>query len=138
MKLSDFEGRWRIARVIEDRTLGRSGAFEGEARLAPGSGGLIYDEAGLLRYPGATPLRAERRYFWTQAGASIAVCFEDGRPFHVIAGGQTRPGATHECAPDTYRVAYDFANWPDWTAEWTVTGPRKDYTMRSAYAPLSG
>jgi hypothetical protein len=35
----------------------------------------------------------------------------------------------HACDPDTYRAHHDFSRWPQWHAVWTVTGPRKDYTM---------
>ena len=43
------------------------------------------------------------------------------------------PVADHWCDPDTYKVRYDFREWPLWRAEWRVTGPRKDYVMRSVY-----
>jgi hypothetical protein len=42
-------------------------------------------------------------------------------------------GTEHPCGDDHYTVQYDFRSWPQWTAVWQVSGPRKDYTSRSAY-----
>ena len=60
------------------------------------------------------------------------------RPFHEIPMGVADPEAIHDCPPDRYHVAYDFARWPIWGSVWTVTGPRKDYVMNSAYTPDQG
>ena len=76
-------------------------------------------------------MQAERRYLWHTEGAEIVVRFADERPFHRFS--PAAPAASHWCAPDTYRVRYDFAHWPLWQAQWDVTGPRKDYLMISRY-----
>ncbi|MCE8467683.1 DUF6314 family protein, partial [Rhodovulum sulfidophilum] len=60
----------------------------------------------------------------------------DGRFFHLIAPG-ARPEARHDCAPDLYRVRYDFSAWPCWSSFWEVRGPRKNYAMESSYRPES-
>ena len=78
-------------------------------------------------------MQAERRYLWREAGARVEVFFEDGRPFHSFDPDEPRPAADHWCDPDSYSVHYDFSTWPAWTSEWQVSGPRKDYTMHSAY-----
>lgn len=136
--LKDFEGRWRIDRTIADHLLCRTGRFEGEARFAPSGAGLLYDEYGVLQFPGEAPLQAERRYLWRPAPSGIDVLFEDGRPFHTIELAAQRPAATHFCDPDTYEVQYDFVAWPRWEALWRVSGPRKDYEMRSTYVRPGG
>ena len=129
--LADFAGRWRIERAIDDRLSGIPGRFEGTAVFAPEGAFLRYREEGLL-FPGAAPpMAAERQYLWSEAGGRIRVAFADGSPFHDFAPAD--PAATHFCAPDRYAVRYDFSRWPGWTAEWTVSGPRKDYTMISRY-----
>ena len=77
-------------------------------------------------------MEARRVYLWRDAEpGAVAVTFDDGRPFHQfdLTGGEAR----HACPPDTYRVRYDFSEWPVWTARWRVTGPRKDYLMTSRY-----
>ena len=128
--LADFEGRWRVERSIR-QTDGVEGRFEGEAVFAPdGAGALAYHEDGVLTMPGAAPMRATRAYRWVEG---LEVFFDDGRPFHTVPA--TGGAATHLCPPDIYRVSYDFSRWPDWTATWDVTGPRKAYRMVSAYCP---
>ncbi|MGC9369873.1 MAG: DUF6314 family protein [Paracoccaceae bacterium] len=132
--LADFEGRWRLEREIDDAKAGQTVRFSGEAVFRADAEGLAVEEAGEMTLPGQPPMRAARCYLWRAQGADIAVFFEDGRPFHLIGPG-ARPGAEHDCPPDLYRVRYDFRRWPEWRAEWRVRGPRKDYVMRSRYAP---
>ena len=74
-------------------------------------------------------MQSERRYRWD---ADLNVYFDDGRFFHTVPplGGQT----DHWCDPDGYDVRYDFAQWPTWSAEWYVLGPRKNYRMLSQYS----
>ena len=132
MQLSDFEGDWRIDREITD-ALGPDARFEGKARFTRDAGGLLYAEDGVLMLMGQAPFAASRRYHWSEADEGrILVSFADGRPFHAFHPG-AGPEAEHHCAPDHYRVAYAFGDWPDWTARWTVSGPRKDYRMVSRY-----
>ncbi len=132
-RLEDFAGHWRIARTVEDRLAGQAARFEGVAELAPDDIGMKWHERGTLHLPGQPPVRAERVYLWRASGRGIEVLFADGRPFHRFEPGREE-SARHDCAPDLYRVRYDFAGWPEWRAVWEVTGPRKDYVMRSSYA----
>lgn len=131
MRLEDFTGRWRIERRIDDRLGGVTGRFEGVAEFTPAATGLAYREEGRLRLGAGPEVVAVRDYLWRQEGGRIVVLHGDGRPFHDFDPAE--PGARHWCDPDDYRVRYDFARWPEWRAEWTVLGPRKDYTMRSTY-----
>jgi hypothetical protein len=131
LTLAEFEGIWRLSRSIDDHRSGTPGLFEGTATFTPVETGLIYVETGLLHLTGQQPLKAERRYLWTQAGDHIAITFADGTPFHDFRPGA--PEATHWCDPDTYDVTYDFAQWPIWSSTWSVSGPRKAYQMISTY-----
>ena len=130
--LEAFEGAWEIARDIRDRLAGEDLRFEGQARFEPGAGGLQYTEVGDLMLPRGGTLRATRAYFYREGMAGIEVFFDDGRPFHRIPRG-TAPVASHWCDPDAYSVSYDFLSWPEWTTEWEVRGPRKDYRMVTCY-----
>lgn len=133
LKIADFEGRWQVRRVISDHLAGQSGAFTGTATLSPRGDGLWdWLESGVIALGGSRPMSAARRYLWRAEGDRIAVLFEDGRPFHDFAPDGA-PEAAHWCAPDDYRVRYDFSDWPDWQAEWVVKGPRKDYRMLSRH-----
>ncbi|MGL4281653.1 MAG: DUF6314 family protein [Albidovulum sp.] len=130
--LADFAGRWSVGRRIEDRLARAEGCFDGVAEFAPGAqGGLTYRETGELRLGDGPAFTAERSYLWREGGGRIIVDFADGRPFHTFDPAE--PAAHHLCVADDYTVRYDFSRWPEWQAEWTVRGPRKDYTMRSLY-----
>ncbi len=138
MRLSDFEGRWRIDRRIEDMRAGRTGWFEGQARLTADGQGLAYRELGELRLGGARPLAASRRFLWRAEADGIAVLYEDGTPFHRIAGGAPVVQAFHACGPDDYEVSYNFTRWPAWRVIWRVRGPRKEYVSVSDYTRFAG
>lgn len=134
MRLADFEGGWRIARTITE-PVGTS-RLSGRADFVRTGQGLAVTETGtLVRHDGAS-FRASRRYRWTEAAGRILVAFDDGRPFHDFSCDAPRPAASHDCPPDRYTVAYDFAAWPAWSATWRVTGPRKDYTLITRFARL--
>ena len=130
--LRDFQGRWRLERRIEN-ALGPEAVFQGHAEFTADAAGLVLDETGRLALAGQGAFQAERRYLWRQEGAAIAVFFADGRPFHRFDPGAELAEAAHWCDPDSYEVRYDFAAWPLWRSEWRVTGPHKDYLMRSVY-----
>jgi hypothetical protein len=130
--LSDFAGRWTVFRRIDDHLTNGQSRFEGAAIFTPSGPDLDYHETGTLFLPDGASLAAERRYRWTAEDGRIAVFFGDGRPFHRF--GTRTAEAAHWCDPDTYRVSYVFTRWPDWTATWDVTGPRKDYRMVSHYS----
>jgi len=124
-----------VKRAIDDRLAGAEGVFEGEAVFSPVASGLLYREEGLLRLGSGPALTAARSYLWRESGGRIIVEHADGRPFHDFDA--TDPSARHFCDPDDYRVRYDFGRWPHWRADWVVKGPRKDYTMRTDYAPAA-
>lgn len=137
-QLQDFEGDWALTRIIEDRLSEADGRLEGQARfLRRADGGLDYVETGALILGDKPPLASTRRYIWQPAEAGIAVSFEDGAPFHVIALDRLMPDANHHCDPDLYHVSYDFTRWGGksqlWRSIWRVVGPRKDYRMLSEY-----
>ncbi len=131
-QLYDFAGKWTIGRLIEDRLSGQDGRFEGRAVFRPDGGALAYREEGRLALGTRPAMVATRDYLWREEAGRIVVAYGDGRPFHDF--DPARPEARHACPPDDYRVRYDFSRWPDWVAVWTVSGPRKDYTMTSRYS----
>lgn len=133
LSLQDFEGRWQVERQIDDRQAGQVLSASGEARFSAADYGLIYEETLQISVGQQVPLKATRTYLWKASLDGIDVHFQDGRFFHQIALEHTRPSDHHACAPDSYAVNYDFTCWPNWSAQWTVTGPRKDYVMTSRY-----
>lgn len=134
LKRSDFIGQWVLDRRIDDRITGQTGAFEGTATVAPvGAAGAAYHEVGILRLGDGPGFTAERRYLWQFEAERVVVQFEDGRAFHSFCPEGEGAGSDHPCGADYYQVVYDFGAWPRWQANWTVSGPRKDYRMRTAY-----
>ncbi|MEP3345455.1 MAG: DUF6314 family protein [Litoreibacter sp.] len=136
--LDQFEGKWKLARVIEDRRNGFEGRFSGYATFTrSGPLELQYVEEGELVYGKQPAMIATRRYTWRgfegEDAGKIAVEFEDGRPFHNIALDRLMPDDDHHCDPDYYQVSYDFMHWPKWETDWRVLGPSKDYRMSSQY-----
>ncbi|NNF92608.1 MAG: trigger factor [Boseongicola sp.] len=133
-----LEGAWTLTRTISHAD-GAEHRFDGTAVFRWDVSGLIQDEEGVLSATDGRPgLRATRRYLWREDKKTVDILFEDGRRFHSIPLGVDRPEAVHECPPDTYRVAYDFGDPAAWTARWHVSGPRKDYVMKSRYRRAPG
>jgi len=128
-RLQDFQGIWRIRRKIH--VVGQpKGDYTGHALWTPRDDCLVYVEEGELQMPGHPPMRSQRKYVW---GKGLKVYFEDGRFFHTVPpeGGT----AHHFCDPDAYQATYRFDSWPRFEVTWSVSGPRKDYTMVSHYSP---
>jgi len=136
--LADFEGRWRIARRIEDHWMSTTGLFEGVARFTADGQGLSYHEVGELKLPQEAPMVASRRFLWRADEDGIEVLYEDGAPFHRIARNQPVVQAWHACGHDDYEVSYNFTRWPEWRMIWRVRGPRKDYVSISDFTRVVG
>lgn len=130
-RLGDFAGDWDVRRIITDHRGGPNGRFAGSARFSAHPDGLTYSEIGELLLGDHPPFKAERQYLWRADGDRITVEFQDGRPFHSF--DPSAPNADHWCDPDTYRVTYEFSDWPNWRSVWDVTGPKKAYEMITEY-----
>ena len=130
----DFLGNWTLHRTIRDLLHGQHGTLKGQAVFAATDAAhLTYDETGTLTLENGAQLEATRGYLWTFTPKVVVVTFDDGRPFHQFVPDGHAAGTDHPCGADFYTVRYDFTAWPQWTAVWTVTGPRKDYVSTSTY-----
>jgi hypothetical protein len=141
LTLADFKGHWRLTRQIFDDARRETGQFQGGAVFQPDGAGLHYEETGTLHLKGQPPMTATQRYLWRSgsdggggSSGGIDVFFADGRAFHSIDLSDVRPDAHHHCAPDDYRVQYDFSQWPNWSSQWHVSGPRKAYEVCNIFA----
>ena len=136
VSLEALEGRWRLTRVIRNAD-GSEATLQGVTVFRREGEGLVQEEEGWLTPPGRGRAPAG------DAAVSVGGRARRGSRSGSRTGGRSTrfrwawrgPRPTHDCAPDVYRVAYDFADWPRWRAVWRVTGPRKDYVMTSDYAP---
>lgn len=135
--LASLEGRWKLSRVIE-HAQGTVDYLEGTTTFHRAGQQMIQDEEGLLSQDSvAMPLKATRRYLWSQVRNRLECAFDDGRPFHTVPLGTATPETVFLCPPDRYAVSYMFDSRNSWTATWKVSGPRKDYTMTSTYTRMS-
>lgn len=131
-----FCGTWTLARQIQDRMAQHDGMLSGQTVFEKtGPTRLTYSEAGEFRLGRGPALRATRRYHWQFVASEVVVTFEDGSAFHKFTPQGVTAGTDHPCGDDYYTVGYDFSRWPNWSATWTVKGPRKDYTSVSHYKP---
>lgn len=133
MELEHLSGVWSLDRRIDDHRAGRTGRLAGQARFTATDEGLVCEEEGEMRFGAGPAMQATRRYLWRRTGTLIEIRFADGRFFHAFDPALPRPEAHHACPPDSYHVAYDFSDFPRWSARWRVRGPRKDYTMVTRY-----
>ncbi|TWU71034.1 hypothetical protein ED733_001404 [Metarhizium rileyi] len=123
---------------------------------ADADGGMeyLYVEEGEFKTEQDVRFRASRRYVWRydENKESLSVWFakpEDPKRadylFHEIEFLNPETGrekgwpakAGHLCIDDYYDVKYNFAfetvNLKRWSIEYTVNGPKKDYTIRGVY-----
>lgn len=127
-------GRWRLERRLEDRAGGRTGSLEGTAQFDPDAeGGLAYREQGRLVLGDFATLARQAYRFRFPLPARAEVSFADGRAFHDLDLSDGRWQARHRCGADLYCGRFAALGPERWTAEWRVTGPRKDQRLSAVY-----
>ena len=122
----------------------------------------LYIEDGDFKASNGMTFRATRRYIWRYDDATdtLSVWFtkpEDQKMadylFHQVEFVVPPPGeagddsqgweanAGHLCIEDFYNVKYNFAfnavNLKEWSIGYTVSGPKKDYTIHGVYERAS-
>lgn len=128
----------------------------GAGAPAPDESGweYLYIEEGEFKTEHGFGFTATRRYVWRYDDAKDVVSVWFAKPedlkradylFHEIefAGPEEatekgwKAAAGHLCIDDYYNVKYNFAfqavNLKEWGIEYTVKGPKKDYTIRGTY-----
>ena len=128
-------GDWHLSRVIDDRMTGRQSRIDGTLSLAAVSPDRIrWEEQARWHQPDGDI--DVRRGLWVARDEDTRawwVRFEDDREFHPWMPGEP---VVHPCGADSYRGLVH--GTPDrWTVEWDVTGPAKDYTMRTELSPCA-
>ncbi|CAM1511777.1 Fc.00g092900.m01.CDS01 [Cosmosporella sp. VM-42] len=111
----------------------------------------LYIEEGEFKTEQGFGFTATRRYVWRYDDLKDVLSVWFAKPddlkradylFHEIEfDGATKKGwaakAGHLCIDDYYNVKYNFAfqavNLKDWQIEYTVKGPKKDYTISGTY-----
>lgn len=126
-------GTWSLERTIEDRRGDLGGRVDGVLELVEEQPGVLrWEEHGTWRRP-AGDVEVRRGLRLVRRTTGWWVLFEDGRDFHPWS-----PGAevVHDCRPDTYRGLVT-GSARDWTVTWEVSGPAKDYRMRTRLRPAT-
>lgn len=128
-----FLGVWHLARTIEDRQDRRHGFLRGSAAFEPDGCDLRYRETGRLRL-GAYSGAVEQHYQYAFPRPDHAeVRFADGRRFFALALRHGRDTFLHRCGADIYCGTMEIFDAAHFAMTWQVSGPRKDYCLRSRY-----
>jgi hypothetical protein len=133
-------GSWSFNRVIEGQA-----TMQGAATFTPlNDGSLAYREQGHLKLSNGTELQAERSYIFSKGEQGFRVFFDENPPrlFHEVSltasgGGGLSGSARHLCNLDDYQSSYTFLADGGFAVRHVVSGPRKDYTMTTAYTRIS-
>jgi hypothetical protein len=102
-------------------------------------GGLLYREAGEVRFHDGTRLRGEQRYFYEAITNGFAVYFYDSSElfervtFLEVEGEAWVGRAEHLCKADVYASRYVFYGDGTFEIRHAVRGPRKDYSIQTRY-----
>lgn len=131
-----------MERRIDDRRGGRAGAATGEAAIAAcgDMATAICTEALMIDY-GGQRFAGERTMLWRFDEADgPTLLFPDGRLFVAMQfrqdGGHARALFSHKCGEDLYEGAAAIGDANSWRLVWSVSGPRKDYTLDTFYVRI--
>jgi hypothetical protein len=115
----------------------------GRARIAPtGEGWARYDETARVRLADGSTLTGSQSYRYRRLPAlanGFDVLFADTGElferldFRSAPDGSQRADAEHDCAPDRYVSHFTLDREDRLSVEHTVTGPNKDYVVRTTY-----
>lgn len=139
-----FEGSWRINRRIDDRRGARAGAASGVATFAAepddADSRLTCTEAMTIDY-GGSRIAGEQTTIWRfQGPLGPDLYFRDARFFCAMRfheeHGVWSAEFSHDCGEDRYEGAARIADENNWRLVWNVRGPRKDYSLDTAYSRL--
>jgi len=144
---SQLLGSWSFTRTISDHRSGSDYRAVGTATFAAEPDGRIrWFEEGRLVWQAGSSTFTRTLFLAPPAEDSVdwSVTFEDGRFFHPWSADDV----VHLCGRDTYRGDVDSQAIPGtgaaadcqagWTLTWRVTGPAKEYTMRTRYLACAG
>jgi len=135
-------GCWSLRRHFEGSYIG---TFEGAAEFVPESDPILayhYSEQGELTDGEGKRFGARQSYRYHLAADHIQVLKHEGSDwilmhdleFH-LEDGMAVARHTHLCGQDYYDAVYRIDFSGRWELAYSVTGPEKDYRIRSRYSP---
>lgn len=130
-------GTWRVRRTMRDHAAGREGVFEGTAAIRRQGAGLVWREAGTVRF-GDHEGPASRVLRVMPAGdGGWEVHFDDGRPFHPLDLRTGVCDVVHLCGRDRYEGTYRALGAGAMSVAWRIRGPAKDLELSGRYEACS-
>jgi hypothetical protein len=128
-------GDWDVIRQISDRRIGQEGWFRGRARFLPSADGqlLQYTEDGELEFGSHRGPASRSLIIAARPDGTADVRFADGRDFYRLDLRSGSWQAEHPCRADQYMVTVTRLDAESFTETWQVTGPDKDYELRTSY-----
>ncbi len=130
-------GLWDLSRTISG-----AGTMAGRAEFSPRTPGVLhYLETGDLRLHSGYVGKVYRAYFYCLEEDHLHISFADSapgertflrlRPAAGDLGAQLQAYDTHHCGSDVYAAAYSFESAVRIVMTIQVTGPKKDYVIRT-------
>jgi hypothetical protein len=136
--LDRLQGEWTFVREVPGKA-----TMTGRARIAStGEGRAQYNETARVRLADGSTLTGSRSYVYRRLPApanGFDVLFaETGELFERLdfrfsPDGSLRADAEHDCPPDRYVSHFTLDAEDRLAVEHTVTGPAKNYVVRTAY-----
>jgi hypothetical protein len=136
--LERLQGEWTFVREVPGKA-----TMTGRAHIvSTGSGRARYDETARVRLSDGSTLSGSQSYVYRRLpppAIGFEVLFaETGKlferlDFRSLPNGSLRADADHECAPDRYVSQFTLDAGDRLAVEHTVTGPNKNYVVRTSY-----
>jgi Family of unknown function (DUF6314) len=136
--LDRLQGEWTFVREVPGKA-----TMTGRARIAStGEGRARYNETARVRLADGSTLTGSQSYVYRRLPApanGFDVLFaETGELFERLdfrsaPDGSLRANAEHACPPDRYVSQFTLDTEDRLSVEHTVTGPGKNYVVRTAY-----
>lgn len=101
--------------------------------VGPGSGGLVQEETGQLRFGDHRGDATSRYLIDVEQPAKASIRHADGRLFHALDLSSGAADILHHCGDDIYRGRYRVLGNTQFFVNWRVCGPRKDYASATCY-----
>lgn len=136
--LERLQGEWTFVREVPGKA-----TMTGRAHIVvTGDGRARYDETARVRLTDGKTFSGSQSYVYRRLPApanGFDVLFaETGQlferlDFRAAADGSLRAVAEHDCPPDHYASQFALDAEGGLTVEHKVTGPEKDYVVRTSY-----
>jgi hypothetical protein len=136
--LDRLRGEWTFVREVPGKA-----TMTGRAHITPtGEGRARYDETARVRLADGSTLTGSQSYWYRCLPApanGFDVLFADTGElferleFRLAPDGSLHADAEYACPPDRYVSQFTLDAEDRLSVEHTVTGPRKNYVVRTAY-----